>query len=145
MASKSWWQLGILCPQAGSGERWGWWSFLTLGLYAVSWCCLYSGWVPGVTQIGNIPQIGLQYLNMWSPVGSTVWRGYGTVRKCSLAEGSTSLGAGLKHLLHCSAFYLLFLLPACQQNVLSPLASLTALCHAFSAIMDSILWNRQSE
>ena len=36
------------------------------------------------------------YLNTWSPIGSTIWECYGSIRGCILVERSTLLRWGLR-------------------------------------------------
>lgn len=57
--------------------------------------------VDTVVQNENVP-LRFRCLNTWSPVGGTVWRGYGTIRKCSFAGGSASMPESSEQLQPCS-------------------------------------------
>lgn len=75
----------------------------TSGVIRNAFCIMRRSWVSGGqrTECGGLMRNvshQLTYLDMWSPVGRTVWGDYGTFRRYMLARGSTWLANDLRAL-----------------------------------------------
>lgn len=92
-----------------------------------------------VVQNENVP-LRFKCLNTWSPVGGTVWRGYGTIRKCSLLEEVLPGGRALSN--YSPAPLPVCLLPVCKQRCPELASSSCNLAVTFPPLWIT-LWNHK--